>query len=242
MGRASKVTQMDQPNEVSIPDDAREWRPQIVHVGRYVPEIVNPILEPLWTGTRVIAHYRDAERDEEWGTVEVYDEFGDEALDLAMPAFDQLRRAIRASEAVVDGIVTDQATGGGEGAGSVIFAQAQPFKRMFIGGPASDIQFAAPRSLPRTGDPAFVALDLLRLDGQPLFDVPLLERKRLLDGLVDQSELVRVSPWVRPPLRSWFSTWQSAGLRGVMMKGANSRYTPGVETTEWAKVTRMPRA
>jgi len=147
---------------------------------------------------------------------------------------------VLASEAVLDGVISIQATGGGEGTSAVMFGKTQPVKRLFIGGPGSDIQYE-PRSKPRTGDPAFVALDLLRLDGQTLFDVPLMERKRLLDGLVEQSELVRVSPWVRPPVRSWFATWRAAGFRGVMMKSANSRYTPGATTTEWAVVERMPR-
>jgi len=230
------------PDELPpIPTDAAEWRPQKVHSGRYVPQIVNPILEPMWSGTRVIVCYRDAEKDDEWGTVDVRDEFGDDAIAEAAPAFDQLRRAVLASEAVLDGVITIQATGGGEGTSSVMFAKSQPLKRMFIGGPGSDIQYEPARSKPRTGDPAFVALDLLRLDGQPLFDVPLMERKRLLDGLVEQSELVRVSPWVRPPVRTWFATWRAAGFRGVMMKAANSRYTPGGETTDWAVVERMPR-
>ncbi len=47
-------------------------------------------------------------------------------------------------------------------------------------------------------DHAFVAIDLLWLDGEPLDDVPLLERKRLLDTVLAQSRLVRVTPFVRP--------------------------------------------
>ena len=49
-------------------------------------------------------------------------------------------------------------------------------------------------------DLAFVVIDLLRIDNQTLFDVPLLERKRLLEGVVQQSPLVRLSPWVTPPI------------------------------------------
>ena len=45
---------------------------------------------------------------------------------------------------------------------------------------------------------AFVATDLLWLDGTPLADMPLLERKRLLEGALEASYLVRVAPFVRP--------------------------------------------
>lgn len=232
---------MSQADHPPISDDPLEWRPQSVQRGRYVPEVINPILEPLWSGTRVLAHYRDSDVPDEWGRVDVVDEDGYDGTELAPHAFDQLRRAVTATEAVIDGIVTTQATAGGEGTANVVFAQSQPVKRLFLGGSQSDITYAPPKGPRRVGDPAFVALDLLSIDEQSLFDVPLLERKRILDGLIEQSELVRVSPWVRPPVRMWFSTWRSAGFRGLIMKSSNSRYTPGAETNEWAIVERMPR-
>ena len=225
-----------------IPEDPREWRPQTMPRRRYQPEIIDPIIEPFWTGVRVIAHYRDASNDEEWGTVEVLDQGGDEVTREAPVALDHLRRSVLASEAVIDGIITTQATGGGEGTAVVVFAKSQPVKRLILGGSESDIQFAPPKTRRHDGEPAFVALDLLSLDGQTLFDVPLLERKRLLEGLIEESELVRVSPWVRPPVRQWFSSWREAGFRGLIMKSTNSRYTPGDETVQWALVERMPRS
>ena len=44
---------------------------------------------------------------------------------------------------------------------------------------------------------AFVAVDLLDLDGEPLLDVPLQERRRLLESVVDERVQVRVSSLVR---------------------------------------------
>ena len=38
------------------------------------------------------------------------------------------------------------------------------------------------------------------IDGSRLLDLPLLERKRLLDGALEPSELVRITPFVRPPI------------------------------------------
>jgi len=229
----------EQPTERVSPNP-RDWRPQRLPRGRYQPEVINPVVEPLWSGTRVIAHFRDSGSDE-WGTVEVLDEFGDDASAEAPLAVEHLRRSVLATEAVIDGILTEQATIGGEGTAVVVFARSSPVKRLVMGGPESDIKFDPPKGPPRRGEGAFVAVDLLSIDGQTLFDVPLLERKRVLEGVIEQSELVRISPVVRPPIRQWFSSWRSAGLRGLMMKSSNSRYTPGGETTEWAKVERMPR-
>ena len=224
-----------------IPSDRRQWRPQTVKQGRYVPEVRDPILEPIWSGTRVLAHYHDSEIEEEWGQVLVLDEYGDDASLDAPQAVDHLRRSVLASEAVIDGVITQEATAGGENTAIGMFPTVNPLRKFFIGGtPDTDVKYE-PRGPRRPGVAAFVAVDLLSIDGQPLFDVALLERKRLLEAVIEQSELVRVSPWVRPPVRSWFNTWRSAGLRGVIMKGSNSRYRPGEETTEWAYVERMPK-
>lgn len=226
--------------DVDIPRDPHQWRPQRLPSGRYEPELINPVIEPFWSGTRVIAHFRDSDNDE-WGTVEVYDDAGEDASGIAPLALEHLRRSILATEAVIDGVLTEQATVSGEGTAVVVFAQSSPVKRLVIGGPESDIKFDPPKGTSRRGEPAFVALDLLSVDGETLFDVPLLERKRVLEGVIEQSELVRVSPMVRPPLRQWYSSWRAAGFRGLMLKATNSRYTPGAETSEWAIVERMPR-
>jgi ATP-dependent DNA ligase len=226
----------------AIPANPREWRPQTVRRGRFVPQIVDPLVEPLWSGTRVLVHYRDSDQYDQWGDIEVFDEFGDDASADAPMALDFLRRSVRASEAVIDGIITTQATGGGEGLAVMLSGRTKPIQRMFIGGPGSDVSFEPPKDTRHKGEPAFVAIDLLSVDGQTLFDVPLLERKRILEATVEESELVRVSPVVRPPLRQWYATWASAGLRGLILKSSNSRYEPGGQSAEWATVERMPRA
>src|SRR5512141_694364 len=224
-----------------IPADPHDWRPQRIRHGRFVPQIVDPLVEPLWSGTRVIVHYRDSDEHDQWGDIEVLDQYGDDATNDAPMALDFLRRSVLAAEAVIDGVISTQATGGGEGLAVVLSGRTKPLQRMFIGGPASDVTFEPPKDYRHAGQAAFVALDLLSLDNQQLFDIPLLERKRLLEGTIQESELVRVSPVVRPPLRQWFATWRSAGFKGLMIKSSNSRYEPGGETSQWATVERMPR-
>lgn len=225
-----------------IPPQRRDWRPQTVKRGRFVPQISDPVLEPLWSGTRVLAHFHAAQNEDEWGTVVVIDEYGDDASADAPMALDHLRRTIHANEAVIDGVITGEATTTGENTAIQLFPTVNPVRKFFLGGTAeSDVKYEPRGPRPR-GVPAFVAIDLLSIDDQPLFDVPLLERKRLLEAVLEESDLVRLSPWVRPPVRPWFNTWRSAGLRGLIMKSSNSRYQPGEETTEWAYVERMPRS
>ena len=81
---------------------------------------------------------------------------------------------------------------------------------------------------------AFVAVDLLWLDDQSLCDVPLLERKRILESVLSESDLVRVGIHVKPPVDPWLVSWRSFGFRRLAYKSANSRYVPGQKNQEWA--------
>jgi ATP-dependent DNA ligase len=82
---------------------------------------------------------------------------------------------------------------------------------------------------------AIVAVDLVWLDDESLCDVPLLERKRILESIVTESELIRVGMHVRPPVDSWLGSWRTFGFRRMAYKAANSRYVPGQKNQEWAQ-------
>ena len=83
--------------------------------------------------------------------------------------------------------------------------------------------------------PSFVAIDLLALDDEVLIDVPLLERRRLLDSVVVAGERVRRSPHARPPAEAWYRQWRAFGFREIAVKEANGRYRPGVAADDWAR-------
>lgn len=220
-----------------VPSDPREWRPQVARRARRTTGIRDPILEPFWRGVRVIAHFHAGQGDE-GSQLALIDELGEEVSHLAPRAAAELGRAIMALDAVVDGILTTQATADGTGTAIVPTAAHLSVSSMIVPR-VPEVTHAPPRGYePAGGEPAFVALDLLSVDGQRLLDLPLLERKRLLEGLFLQSELVRVSIYTRPPVKQWLSSWKSAGFRGLMMKAANSRYRPGDLTSEWALVER----
>jgi ATP-dependent DNA ligase len=224
-------------DEPTIPRDPRQWRPLEPQATRRPPQIRDPILEPLWSGTRVMAHFRARPETEAAGWVELLDSEGTDIGDAAPRVVETLRNAIMAFEAVIDGILTQQATVGGEG--TALIPRAEVSRLGLLLPQQAEMTYAQPEGIARTGETAFVALDLLSVDDEPLLTLPLLERKRLLESLFLESELVRVSPHTRPPLGPWLNTWKSAGFRGVMMKGANSRYRPGDYTLEWTRVERL---
>jgi hypothetical protein len=224
----------------AIPADPHEWRPQSARRGRRMPEIHDPIVEPLWDGIHVIAHFRAEQDGLENATLELIDTDGEEVSHVAPGTALELSRAIMALDAVVDGVLTPQATADSTGI-SMVASTHVPATSLII--PHKPEVTHEPRRGAQTGEElAFVAVDLLSVDGQLLLDLPLLERKRQLESLLIQSELVRVSVYTRPPVKPWLSSWKSAGFRGVVLKAANSRYRPGDETTEWAVVSRESQA
>jgi hypothetical protein len=85
-----------------------------------------------------------------------------------------------------------------------------------------------------------VVVDLLWLDGQWLLDVPLLERKRILESVLSEEQLVRPGMFVRLPANSWIGSWRAQGFSGMTFKAANSRYRPGETANDWS-VADMPR-
>ncbi len=83
-------------------------------------------------------------------------------------------------------------------------------------------------------------IDLLWLDDTSLLDIPLLERRRLLEAVVLESDGVRLGAFVRPPIERWVASWRSQGFGGLTYKAANSRYLPGQPNPDWV-ITGMPR-
>jgi bifunctional non-homologous end joining protein LigD len=219
--------------------DPLEWRPQNPRPSRIAPVIRDAILEPKWHGTRVLAHF-DSQRGggarPAW--VKLVDEDGADATEFEPAVADALAAAVQAMDAVLDGFLTHQATRTGEGTSMSLRANVSPLQPLLPGRADVDV-VASELGKPQETPIAFVAVDLLRLDGEELLDLPLLERKRLLEGVLSAGELVRVSPFARPPIGQWLASWKSAGFEGIVAKGANSRYRPSSETEEWAVYTRL---
>jgi ATP-dependent DNA ligase len=225
------------------PGDRRTWRPQAFG-RRHARNVDDPVVEPLWSGIRVLAHVAGT-------SVEFVDAEG-EAQDWPETA-EALSTAVQADRAVLDGYLTTDAAG--DGVGVVTAAGPEPptaahfTRRLFLGGGGRDRRAElreldeanAPLALNPDDDVVFVAVDLLMLDDDALLDVPLLERKRLLDSVLVESRRVRRGIHVRLPVDVWMATWRNLGFRGLAYKDANSRYRPGTPNDDWATAP-IPRA
>jgi bifunctional non-homologous end joining protein LigD len=95
--------------------------------------------------------------------------------------------------------------------------------------------FVRPR-VPRT---IFAAFDLLEVDGRSLLEVPLLERKRHLEGVLRPSPNVRLTAYRSRDLRSWRDSLLEQGFRRVVIKEWNSPYSPGAMNDAWLAVEKI---
>jgi ATP-dependent DNA ligase len=219
------------------------WRPMAF--GQQAPyKIQNALCEPLWGGRRVLVEVDHGEvtfRATDGTDIDGYDELRAAIADAAF-----------ADELLIDGSLLPAPLRDTEGARirvgmDNVETPADRAKHMFLGeSPMTtkreDLARADEARLPAPGrEPAaLVATDLLWIDGQSLLDVPLLERKRVLDSALDERELVRRSMVVRRPVEAWFAQWRALGFEEVTFKDANGRYRPGKVADDWTVVV-MPR-
>ena len=214
------------------------WRPQAFG-RRNARQIPDPVIEPMWRGDRVIV----TARGDELG---ILDTDGAAFAGEVDAIVGQLRSSVLADDVVLDGYLTRQATppvGTVYLVGSELPTAAQMTSQMLVGRGLSSRAMTKLDLRESDGDAenplAFVAIDLIVLDGQPLLDIPLLERKRLLESVVREAELVRRGVYIRPPVDTWLASWRSLGFRELAYKSANGRYLPGAVNDSWA-IARIP--
>jgi hypothetical protein len=222
-------------------DVAAAWVPQ--RPGRRaVKEVLDPLVEPSWGGVRVAvavtaddaALYRAGE-------------------EIAVPA--ELRNALieglDAAGAVFEGHLTTVALRNGTGVGAGMpkierpplliprglfksvkddpYVQARDYAKR-----EAQIAASVVEAIEDGVRHAFVATDLLWVDGESLVELPLLERRRVLEGAFSSSELARVTPVVRKTAILTLVTWGQQGFSEISYKAANSRYKAGEENPDWA--------
>jgi bifunctional non-homologous end joining protein LigD len=86
------------------------------------------------------------------------------------------------------------------------------------------------------GPLVYYAFDVLEVDGEPLLELPLRERRARLADLLDLRDgTVRLSEAFDDG-EALYAAAQEQGLEGVIAKKAESRYQPGRRTREWLKV------
>jgi hypothetical protein len=222
---------------------ARTLRPQRYGRAR-ADRLERPVVEPLWRGLRVIAA-ADA-------NAAVIFADGEPAVGLdALTAALQRSIARTADGVILDGYVTKQVSVASlptlDGT-EELPTRNQLVTKSLVGIRRNTNQERiremevdeAARTFTDDDIVNLVATDLLWLDGEWLLDVPLLERKRILESVIPGDPLVRSGPYVLPPYTTWMGSWRAQGFTRLTFKEANSRYRPGEDAADWATAD-MPR-
>ena len=86
---------------------------------------------------------------------------------------------------------------------------------------------------------SFVAYDCLQAGDKVLLDVPLMKRKQILQDLLQESERIAISRYIREKGKELFALTVQKELEGVVAKRSDSLYHPGKRTRDWIKFKRM---
>lgn len=82
----------------------------------------------------------------------------------------------------------------------------------------------------------YVVFDILHLDGKDLVDLPLKERKKVLEKTVKESLRTIFSQYVIGEGKKFFESVKKAGLEGVVAKRLNSTYQINKRSKDWLKI------
>ena len=148
--------------------------------------------------------------------------YNEREVTASWPELAGLPAALPATTALLDGelVATDEA-------GVPSFGRLQ--QRMHIANPAEASRRAAEVPV------VYVVFDLLHLDGHDLTALPLVDRRRLLEQLVEAGPSWRTSP-VHDDGPALLAAAHERGLEGVVAKRLDSPYEPGKRTRTWLKV------
>ncbi|MEX0875490.1 MAG: non-homologous end-joining DNA ligase [Actinomycetota bacterium] len=169
--------------------------------------------EPKWDGIRALSVC-----DEETKLVSR----NDRDVTVAYPELHEMHKQLVALDAIVDGEIVAFEDG------VPSFQKLQ--SRMHVRG-AHDIS-----RLMKTIPVAYIAFDLIYLDGRDLRELSYSERRELLDQSVVATRWFQLSPFVQGDGRPLFEAASAQGLEGVVGKRLSSRYESGQRSKNWLKI------
>jgi bifunctional non-homologous end joining protein LigD len=189
-------------------------RPMLATPGRPADVARGHLHEIKWDGARVLAHLDGA------GGMTLRSRSGADVT-VSYPELAELADRVDAPT-VLDGevVVLDDK-------GAASFSLLQP--RLQLRDP-SRVRLAAQRS-----PVLYVVFDVLVCRGQPVFDLPVEERRRLLEQLELHGGRVQVPP-ATDDVTTLLEIAKARGDEGVVSKRLGSTYRPGARSSDWIKL------
>ena len=198
---------MEQPKSPATFAIAPPVEPMLAKLAEALPEGGGVLYEPKWDGFRAIVFRRESDLFIQSRDLRPLDRY-----------FPELRDALLVNlplDCVVDGEIVIPTTHG------LDFNALQ--LRLH---PAASRVAKLAKDIPS----AFVAFDVLAIDGRDVRELPQSDRRTLLErALATVASPIHVTPMTRDHVEAadWLSRFEGAGLDGVMAKPENGTYEPG---------------
>lgn len=172
------------------------------------------IFEVKWDGTRALCHYDD-------GKIKLQNR----RLYEITYRYPDVRVTAKAKRAIFDGEVVIMWDG------RPSFEKLQEREHLVDRDRIARIA----RELPAT----YVAFDILYLDGQDLTAKPLMERKKILEQVFENTESAVLCDYVETEGEAFYRVCRERGLEGIIAKRKDSRYHVGKRTRDWKKIKAL---
>jgi bifunctional non-homologous end joining protein LigD len=205
--------------EIDLLPDLPDLRPMLP---RLLPEPFDSdehLFEPWWGGVRALVLVGPAELAGT-GTVRIVDADGVD-LTAALPELAGMAVRLAARSAILDGeLVVVDAAGRADSA-------------------ALEARIAGATS-PGDRPVAFLALDLLHLDGRSLLNQPLIKRREALRRVLRPGDEVVAVPAIASEGRALYDAAVAQGIAGILARQRMSPYLPGIRSRLWRFVPAVP--
>src|SRR5436190_14328355 len=203
----------DVPPLPNLPDGIRPMLPRMLAEPF---DSAAHVFEPAWGGTRALALIGPSDRPGS-GDVRIIDGAGRD-VGSALPELAGMAVRLDARSAVLDGelVAVDSA------------GRADPAElaRRIGGEPGRAV--------------AYLAFDLLHLDGRSLLSTPLHRRRDLLRRVLHPGDEVLAVPAIAAEGRALHAAAASQGIAGVLARQRTSPYLPGTKSRLWRFVAAGP--
>ena len=198
---------MEQPKSPATFAIAPPVEPMLAKLAEALPEGGGYLYEPKWDGFRAIVFRRESDLFIQSRDLRPLDRY-----------FPELRDALLVNlplDCVVDGEIV------------IPTAHGLDFNALQLRlHPAASRVAKLAKDIPS----AFVAFDVLAIDGRDVRELPQSDRRTLLErALATVASPIHVTPMTRDHVEAadWLSRFEGAGLDGVMAKPENGTYEPG---------------
>lgn len=192
----------------------RHYRPMLAKTAGAPFNSEDWIFEIKWDGIRAISYVDDELNIRSRN---------DKELKYNFPEFGELKTLAR--NAVLDGEIV--VIRGGKADFQTVIERANATR-------SYEIEIEAQRN-PAT----YVVFDIIEREGRPLLDLPLIQRKRLLEQCLKEGSHVSISLYVEKEGEAYYEAAVKKGVEGIMAKKKDSPYEPGVRSRNWLKIRKL---